>query len=179
MELRSDALRDGRSPAFDDEHRLLHFRADNQEGWPGELEPENGFERKGDPLLDWLAERFPFDKSVNIGLQDVKRTYHLTRGSVVEEGMSRVGKSFTCLGGTPNDQLPGPLEEQWLYANWGYSRLSLPPPEPDTPPGQIVIKYDQGDFRQSSFTMRPGLRLHCGQDESHGISCDGKRGGQG
>ena len=83
---------------------------------------------------------------MNIALKDGKRTYHLTRFFVAADKPRR--EQLHVLGGDFPDELPSPLEDQWPYANWGYSRLSLPPPEPDTPAGQIVIKYEQEDFRQ-------------------------------
>ncbi len=145
MDLRSDSLRDGFSPAFDENRRPLHFKADNQGGWPGELEADDGFTLKGEARTNAFADRFPFDKAVNIALEDGKRTYHLTRFYVDEGKPWR--EELHVLGGS-FDQLPETLENQWPYASWGFSRLSLPPAEPDTPPGQIVIKYEQPDFRQ-------------------------------
>ncbi len=138
-----------------DEDQPRHFRADNQgpTGRPKELERAMRAGPEADLPVDRVVDWFPFDRSVNISLDDGRRTYNLTR-LVAEKGKPRRTEVHVLSGGSGS--FPRLVEEQWPLLEWNRRYATPAPPEPDSPAGMIVIKVHQPapDFR-CVFTLDP------------------------
>jgi hypothetical protein len=119
------------------------FFADHQgRGAPGDpRDRHDGPDLPADEIAAWL----PLDKSVNIDLNDGKRSFDLTR-FVTEPGKPMRVQVHVLPGDQFND-LPKPLKATWAFAFDNRRNLKLVPPEPGTPPGWLAIRVDYPQIR--------------------------------
>jgi RNA polymerase sigma factor (sigma-70 family) len=125
------------------------FQADNQ-GLDGRTDEINDLLEDlttADHAADKIAARLPLDKAVNIGLDDGKRLIHLTRG-YAEPGKPRP-ISVHVLKSQSDVFLPEPFYDLWPYVNWNLQeiRAAAPEPEPDTPPGLLILRTKRDDMK--------------------------------
>jgi hypothetical protein len=103
-----------------------------------------------DRIVAWL----PFDRSVNIGLKDGKRTYDLTR-FIAEAKQPR--RTQLHVLGDRYFEFPRLVNDQWPVVGCNRRYLTLAQAEPDTPAGMVVIKFHQiepSEFR-TLYTLDP------------------------
>jgi hypothetical protein len=102
-----------------------------------------------------LAALFSLEAASEIELDDGARAILVEKNGLVGPDGKPRDRVLVRDGRPEPPGLPGPLAEQWPFANWDRSHIKVVAPEPGTTPGQVVLQIEFKGIRRTRWYCDP------------------------